>query len=417
MRVILLVNRGLMASSLNIHGGVWAQTPFLDSLAAESLVARKHFSEVANPGAVRGIWAQGLSHWPEGSVVRLFLGNQVSTCPDWPGLPQPKRLQPGLWKRPLQKEIEAARETPAKLIILETDFLLPPWEEELLTIGDPGPALDGSEEEDLDIEDEAAEGDEEEESQSSEEESNQEGVDSTDDEDSNKDEDSEEDEESDDEDRAELPPPPPQEPFALKEGPLDPDGPDFRRMQAARGVLLAAWDEELEAIYKLADEEWSGQSWALVITSDLGYPLGEADHVGPDPKRLLNQEHLWVPLVIHAPGVEPGSTVRDFTSHRTLSQWLAQAAAWTTLQPPIPPLEGAPMHLALCPEKTIAAIRSREATLIAPLEKEDPAPEEVRWYEQPEDCLECNDLASREVDRVAIALKQLAAIMKERNHP
>ena len=405
MRVLLLVNRGLMASSLNIHGGVWAQTPFLDSLAAESLVGRFHFSETPYDEEVRKIWSQGLKEWPAGSIHRFYIGERPETLPHWPGVKEPAALPPGRWRSPIQKAIQSAKSAQPIVIIVETDFLLPPWEEAALSLADPGPALDESEElpdveaelEPLDSASSDDMGDIGSFEQNSEEDSR-----GHEDDQELEEEEGEEEFEEDEEEEAPAAPEP-VAPVEFKLGPIDPEGADARRLQVGRALMLAAWDEEIESFYGMVDKSWAGSPWAMIVTSDTGFPLGEAGQVGQDEQRPLHQESLRIPLIIHAPGLEPGMALRELSDHGGLADWLAKARTWENRENPLPPFEGKPTHIARQGKgpNNWSALRTLDATLIAKTAHAEPSVDELKWYEQPEDLFEFNDLAQREPERVA----------------
>ncbi len=355
MRVILIVNRGMGAGCLNIHGGVWAETPFLDALAAESLVARHHFAETPSPSEISGIWLQGLKAWGKNAPFRMRVVD--------PKLPRPfpalisgaQELSPALAAKALSKAI--AKSGRDELLIVERGDLLLPWSEEILEVADPGPAL------------------------------------------------------------GEADPEEPTGPIGAQLGLVDPMGAQARRLQAARAEILTKFDSDLELIYNEVDNAWRGTPWALVVTSDTGFPLGEMGHVGPDPERPLSQEVLRIPLVIHTPLIEPGSACRDFTDHRSFADWLIRARDFRGAG--IPDLVGKSRHLArhLAPsekgEIRWDSLRDCNSTLIRranTLQEDDNC---LFWFRQPEDWHEVNDLANREPDACQVAAATLDGLLSQ----
>lgn len=340
MRVLLIVNRGMGAGCLNIYGGVWAETPFLDALAAESLVARHHFSESPDPGEISRIWLQGLKAWGKLAPFRLRIVDSKRP-PSVPGLISgAQELSPNLASKALSKAIAKAGRD--ELLIVERSELLWPWPGDILEVADPGPAL------------------------------------------------------------GEADPEEPTGPMEPAIGPIDPLGAHARRLQAARAEILTKFDSELELLYNEADKAWTGTPWALVVTSDTGFPLGEMGHAGPDPERPLSQEALRIPLIIHSPEIEPGSAARDFTGHKAFADWLARARDFHGNG--IPELVGENHHLSRYSAHSETGeirwdcLRDGNSTLIRKNDSSKEDGETLFWFRQPEDWHEVNDLANREPD-------------------
>lgn len=364
MRVLLIVNRGMGAGCLNIYGGVWAETPFFDALAAESLVARQHFSESPNPSEISRIWLQGLKAWGKSAPFRLRIVDPKLPKSEPALISGAQELSPTLAFKALSKAIaKAARD---ELLIVERSELLWPWPGDILEVADPGPAL--------------GEADPEEETG----------------------------------------------PMEPQLGPVEPLGALARRLQAARAEILTKYDSELELIYNEVDKAWQGTPWALVVTSDTGFPLGEMGYVGPDPERPLSQEVLRIPLVIHSPEIEPGTAVRSFTGHSALADWLVLARDFHGEG--IPDLAGEDHHLAHHTTKSETgeirwdSLRNGDSTLIRRIDSSEEEGETLFWFRQPEDWHEVNDLATREADACQEASEHLDALLNpgangEPGHP
>ncbi len=355
MRVLLIVNRGMGAACLNIYGGVWAETPFLDALAAESLVARHHFSETPDTAEISQIWLQGLKAWGKLAPFRLrILDTKVPKAV--PSLISgAQELSQTLALKALAKAIsKAARD---ELLIVERTELLWPWPGDILEVADPGPAL--------------GEADPEEETG----------------------------------------------PMEPQLGPVDPMGALARRLQAARAEILTKFDSELELIYNEVDKAWHGTPWALVVTSDTGFPLGEMGWAGPDQERPLSQEVLRIPLIIHSPEVEPGLASRDFTGHRALADWLARARDFH--EKGIPEVVGDDHHLSRhsthseTGEIRWECLRDGDSTLIRRTDSLKEEAETLFWFRQPEDWHEVNDLANREPDACQEASENLDELLSQ----
>ena len=340
MRILVILSREMGADCLNIYGGLWAETPFLDALAAESLVGRHHFSETPEESALSKIWLKVLTAWGKSAPFRVSILPQGGKLPKASLFSGAQELSKSVAKKALSKAI--AKAALDELLLVEKNDLLWPWPTELLATLDPGPAL---------------------------------GEEATEEELS---------------------------PLCPQLGPIDPLGSVARRLQAIRAQLLKEFDKELEEIYEEVDKAWAGSPWALVVTADVGFSLGEVAHVGPDPSRPLSQETLRIPLVIYSPDLEPGLSVRSFTGHGTLAQWLVLAREHKG--PGIPPIVGLPQHLAQVKTKKGQwfALRDCHTTLIR---CEENGPEGAtggdntyEWYRQPEDWHEVNNLAVRESD-------------------
>ncbi len=340
MRILVILNRGMGAGCLNIYGGVWAETPFLDALAAESLVCRHHFSETPDGPDISKIWLKALKAWGKSAPFR------ISILPKGGKLPRPslflgaRELSKTLSKNALSKAIANAAHD--ELLLVEKNDLLWPWPAEFLATLDPGPAL-GEEDPEEEV-----------------------GV------------------------------------LNPQCGPIDPLSSVARRLQFARAEILKGFDKDLEEIYEEVDKAWAGSPWALVVTADVGFGLGEMGHVGPDPSRPLAQEALQIPLVIHSPGLEPGVTVRNFTCHDSVAEWLSVAKYHRGTG--IPELFGRPQHLAQTKTEKAnwTALRDGHSTLIRCEENGQQADTGggliQEWYRQPEDWHEVNNLAIRETD-------------------
>ncbi len=353
MRVLVILNRGMGAGCLNIYGGVWAETPFLDALAAESLVCRHHFSETPIGPDISKIWLDALKAWGKSAPFRVSIlppGGKLPIASLFSGAME---LSSNLAKKALSKAIAKAAQN--ELLLVEKNDLLWPWPPALLATPDPGPALG----EEANLEDAS--------------------------------------------------------PFCLEMGPVDPFGPVARRLQFARAEILKEFDKELEEIYEEVDRAWAGSPWALVVTSDAGYGLGEVGHVGLNPVRPLSQETLRIPLVIHSPGLEPGVSVRTFTGHGSLGKWLVLARDHR--ESGIPSLFGQDQHLSQATNEKghWSALRNSHSTYIRCEEnRADDATlggTTQEWYRQPDDWHEVNNLAIRESDACQIMGEALDKIL------
>ena len=286
MNVIVFCLRGCLAGWLGAYGNEWVATPNLDRLAAESVVFDRHISECSTPEAANAAW---LPHGPPpGSVLIRANHPETDSPPEfyagWSEVfdarpreedasPQDEllRVLPNVLR---QMESRAAGFIPAgldatspagmnpaaRLIWIEIDRLLPPWD----VSQDVFEAYIADEDEEIEK----------------------------------------------------------IEPLADPElGSFDTsDAAAWEWLHASFAAVVTALDAELGAAFEILRERGLDKSATWVLTSDYGLPLGEHGIIGPEGSEL-HEELVHVPLIVRKPdAADAGRRVADMTRPGSLTE-------------------------------------------------------------------------------------------------
>jgi arylsulfatase A-like enzyme len=422
MRAIVFVLRGCPVGWLGAYGNEWVGTPNLDRVAAEGVVFDRHVSDRPDPDAAGAAWlgspAPSLLDSLRTAGVRTVLvrANHPDTDgPDWfyAGWGEVFDARPREGdKSPLDTLIgsfpallDRLADAPQFLLWVEIDRLLPPWvvkpdvfdayfrddEDEEPADEDEGP--DAEEEEEEDEETDEPEADDIEELLPGE-------TEFVDDED---DEDEEDEEESPEPEPAREPVPPWSDPPA---GPFDNrDRAAWEWLHCSFAAVVTSLDAELGLLFGELRGRGLDQSAAWLITSDLGYPLGEHGQIGVH-RPWLYEELVHLPLILHLPGgAEAGRRVPGFTQPPDIRPTLLDLFGLSTDAPSLLPLargEGESHRASVVTQLETddaaeAAIRTAEWAYLLPLRVPEGETREPQLYEKPDDRWEVNDLRTRNI--------------------
>jgi arylsulfatase A-like enzyme len=403
MRAIVFVLRGCPAGWLGAYGNEWVGTPNLDRLASEAVVFDRHVGDCPDPDAAGAAWLGGRHQVPpiggEAPVCAARLIEQLRTAgvptvlvranhPDTDAAPsfyagwdevfdaRPSagdRSPLDALIRSLPSVLDKLGDAPRFLLWVETDRLIPPWD----VRQDVFEAYVG----DVDQEDEGEAEDEGDE---------------------------------DEDDRLEPEPAEPVTPFAdPPTGPFDRD--DLAAWEWLRGTFAAVvttLDAELGAVLDELRSRGLDQTAAWLVTSDLGYPLGEHGQVGLY-RPWLHEELVHLPLALRFPAAaEAGRRVSAFTQPADLFPTLLELLG---AELPAEPVHGhslipmatgkaATVREYACSGLVLGsaaewAIRTPDWALLLPRpQPEGDPPREPQLYEKPDDRWEVNDLRPRNVE-------------------
>jgi arylsulfatase A-like enzyme len=458
MRAIVFALRGCPAGWLGAYGNEWVGTPHLDRLASEGVVFDRHLSDSPDPDAARAAWLTGRPQIPSGGETPA--APQATEPGEGRGLPPPgnellstlratgvrtvlvRANHPDTdaappfyagWDevfdarpraeddspldaliRSLPSVLDRLGQVPRWLVWVETDRLVPPWDvrQDVFEayIEDPG-----EEDEPVDEEDEDAEEPDADEPDDREEVGD------------NGDESDEEESAADDEPAGPVTPwaDPPTGPFDRS------DLAAWEWLHRTFAAVVTSLDAELGAVFEELRTRGLDQTAVWLVTSDLGYPLGEHGQVGLY-RPWLHEELVHLPLVVRLPGAaEAGRRVPAFTQPADLFPTLL---ALFGAEPPREPVHGHDLLPLLHGQaKTVReyacsglalngaaewSIRTPDAALLLP----GPAPEgdpprEPMLFEKPDDRWEVNDLRPRSVERAEQLEELLRKSAAAAQHP
>ncbi|MBA4189090.1 MAG: hypothetical protein C0467_13915 [Planctomycetaceae bacterium] len=439
MKAIVFVLRGCPAGWLGAYGNEWVGTPNLDRFAAEAVLFDRHISDRPDPAAASAAWLGGVL--PSGSRLNealrtanvrtmLVRANHPDTDgPDWfyagwaevfDARPEAEDNSPlDALTRALPSLLERFAAEPTALLWIEIDRLLPPWD----VPQDVFEAYLGrdTDEDEEDAEDDDGEDGEDEDEADSEEDEDEEDVTELEDA-----------EDAADEPEAVTEPPPttnvqppapvpqippwfdpPTGPFAL----TDPDA--WEWLHSSFAAVVTALDAELGQVFDQLQSAGLDQSATWVLTSDLGYPLGEHGQIGLH-RPWLHTELVHLPLVVRLPGAaEACRRVTGFTQPPDLFPTLldlfgvkptegmsllplARGEAESTRTQAITELElnGA----------TEIAVRMADCAFLLPVKVPEGEKREPMLFDKPDDRWEVNDMRARKIDHA----DELEAKLRER---
>jgi arylsulfatase A-like enzyme len=395
MSVIVFVARGLPAGWVGAYGNEWVDTPTLDRLAAEGVTFDRHLSDCPDPAAAGRAWLTGRhqvpplggEHSTEVPAPVLLEALRAAGAPtvllraNHPDTDGPPSFYAG-WAEVFDARPDADDASPFDaglralpglldrlpadgrwLLWVETDRCVPPWDvpqavfEAYVDDGDDlGSAADADE----------------------------------------------------------VPPfaDPPIGTFDRS----DPAALDYLHRTFA--AVVTKFDDELGRAFEIFRSRGLDRSAAWVVTSDLGYPLGEHGQVGPH-RPWLHQAVVQVPLLLRLPGAEEaGRRVAAITQPVDLTPTLLALLGATGRTGDgsdlLPLVRGGVDRLR--PEACSGwvvngvgewALHTADRLLILP--GPQPVREEraVQLYEKPEDRWEANDLRGREIARADELEEQL----------
>jgi hypothetical protein len=391
MKIVLFLLRGCSAQWLGTYGNEWVGTPHCDHLAHEGIVWDRYFADIVDPLEQRQrlipwLYALQAAHIPT-LVVRAHAQEQdfpASYYDAWAEVfdarpvPDHSPLRPVLdaWPQLLQRFHHQSH----GLICVEIGRLLPPWDvpQEVFSAY-------------LDLEETASE--------------NQTNHPSSDGSLASTD--------APNEDTGAPQSAPNCEPILpCTDPPLGPfdhkDDIAWQWLHTSYAAVVTTLDAELgQACEILRQHQWDQQA-VWILTSDLGFPLGEHGWIGWD-RPWLYQEVVHLPLIMRLPqGALSGRRLRAWTQPldlwTTIAQWLGYPL---TLQSPgrslLPLLQdNAPDQLR---DEVIsywqsnglaeAAVRTDDWTFLLPLRTPEGEDRPPQLYARPEDRWEVNDLRPR----------------------
>ncbi|MEJ5274751.1 MAG: sulfatase/phosphatase domain-containing protein [Thermogemmata sp.] len=209
-------------------------------------------------------------------------------------------------------------------------------------------------------------------------------------------------------------------------GPFDTtDEAAWQWLHASFAAVVTTWDAEIGAAWDYLRQHPLQQEALWILTSDLGFPLGEHGRVGWD-RPWLYEEVVHLPLIIRLPGADQGGRrVSALTQSADLLATLADAFLGLVQ----PSLEGQSL-LPLLQRQAFSgrqevisywemeyaaevALRTDTWSFLWPIRT--PAGEE-RWpqlYAKPEDRWEVNDLRSRQLTQAEIYEARLREWIQE----
>lgn len=402
MRTIVLILRGCPAGWLGPYGNEWVVTPHLDQLASESVVFDRHISDRPDAAGACRAWMGGNPSLVEQLRIRgiptvLVRANHPDTdAPNWfyaawtevfDARPQDDDDSPlDSLLRILPALLDRLSNQPDYLLWIEIDRLLPPWaisrdvfnaylQHEMIG-EEPLQADDVGEDETESPDDELAA-----DSQSS----------TTDD---------------------------VIEPLSNPQtGPFDASDPDaLAWLSTSFGSVVTQLDSELGSVFGLFRERGLDQSATWILTSDLGYPLGEHGQLGVH-RPWLHEELVRLPLIARLPGgLEAGRRIQVFTQPPDVAATLLRLFEAGSGQGGLLGLaRGGSEQLRAYAISTLdlgiaaeSAIRTDEWAYLWPRKVPEGEMREPLLFQKPDDRWEVNDLRAR---NVAVA-DELESILK-----
>ena len=409
MNTIVFVLRGCPVGWLGAYGNEWVATPNLDRVAAESVVFDRHVSDRPDPDAARAAWLGGAPALPVLSSLRaagvktvLVRANHSDTDgPDWyyaawgevfDARPMEDDLSPlGTLTRELPGLLERLVSSGPFLLWIETDRLLPPWDvrqdvfeayfdDEEVSAGvnpDDDDVEEIEEEASIDATESAATRDEQVESAAT------------------------------PPDRSDSEVVTPW--FDPPTGPIDANDPDaLEWLHSTFAAVVTSLDAELGVLFGQFKSQGLDRSAAWLVTSDLGYPLGEHGQIGLH-RPWLHEELVHVPLMVRLPAAEEAlRRVAAFTQPPDIASTILDLFG---LKPADSPslLDLARGSAALSRGHAVTrlevngaaegAFRTEEWTYLLPLRVPEGEERQPQLYANPDDRWEVNDLRSRNVSR------------------
>ncbi|GIW85401.1 MAG: hypothetical protein KatS3mg107_1061 [Gemmataceae bacterium] len=210
-------------------------------------------------------------------------------------------------------------------------------------------------------------------------------------------------------------------------GPFDTtDAAAWQWLHASFAAVVTTWDAEIGTAWDYLRQHPLQQEAIWILTSDLGFPLGEHGRVGWD-RPWLYEEVVHLPLIIRLPGADQGGRrVSALTQSTDLLATLAEAFLGS-----VPPTIEGQSLLPLMQRQLFSgrqevisywemehaaevALRTDSWSFLLPLRI--PAGEE-RWpqlYAKPEDRWEVNDLRPRQLTQAEIYEARLRAWIQQR---
>jgi len=415
MQAIVWILRGCPAGWLGAYGNEWVGTPQLDRIAAEGVVFDHHISDQPSPTGACAAWLGGPS--PTGPRVLdalrsagvrtvLVRANHPDTdLPDWfyAGWDEVFDARPQAEDRsPLAALLHHLPELldrlgPSNYLLwIEIDRLLPPWEV-------PHEVFEAY------VEDEA--GTDEDSPPPTESAVTEEPHHPADDDQPATADASEAAHEPPDTERITPWTDPPTGWFDA--GDLD----AYDWLHSSFAAVVTTLDAELGRLFQLLRDRGLDRSAVWLITSDLGYPLGEHGQIGLH-RPWLHEELVHLPLVLRWPGgAEAGRRVWGLTQPPDLAPTLLDCFGLT-------PTEG----LSLLPlargqavsprtqaisrlewgEAAEAALRTAQWAYLLPLRVPPGEQRQPQLYQKPDDRWEVNDLRFRTIERA----EELEALLR-----
>ncbi len=210
-------------------------------------------------------------------------------------------------------------------------------------------------------------------------------------------------------------------------GPFDTtDAAAWQWLHASFAAVVTTWDAEIGTAWDYLRQHPLHQEALWVLTSDLGFPLGEHGRVGWD-RPWLYEEVVHLPLIIRLPGADQGGRrVSALTQSTDLLATLADAFLGS-----VPPtiegqsflplvqrqsFSGRPEVISFWEMEHAAEVALRTDTWSFLLPLRTPAGEE-RWpqlYAKPEDRWEVNDLRPRQLTQAEIYEARLREWIQQR---
>jgi arylsulfatase A-like enzyme len=406
MKAVVLVTRGLQAAYLGCYGNAWIDTPALDALAAEGVVFDQHFADAADPEGARRAWRTGhldISGQPrvpiapdlldvlrERSVFMSLIVDRSRPAPaefetGWDDVAYAEADAEG---SALEVALDIARATLAELaersnwlLWLDLASVLPPWETPREFVE---PYFEeGGDEDEEDRED----GDEERED--------------------GEEEEVEETEESEDVNEEAAPLTPLAQP---PKGPIDPaDDELFFRIQSTCAGAVSWLDAAVEQLRDALREAGVEREMLIIVTSDVGLPLGEHGIVGSE-QAPLQEEVIHVPLIVRLPeAAEAGRRVAALTQAVDLAPTLAEAfgaalpgsdgqSLWPLMRGQIEKVRDHAIAMARHGNEAQWCLRTPEWAFLLPASRTD-GEQQARLYVKPDDRWEVNDVRQHHVER------------------
>jgi hypothetical protein len=343
MNVVVVAAHGLNAHWLGPYGNEWVTTPALDALAAESIVFDRHFAGTPSAAGFATDTAPIVNQPGRFKILVDDRRNPIPTPHDWDVVIRPpagSSEPPGeLLRTAVRDALKQLKDRAGRLLWIDTDRLLPPWDLEYETYQHYAETTGGFTDDSPDAED--------------------------------------------------LPEPTDTPPT----GWIDVE--DRRLWHQIRNSFAAAvssFDAELGQLFEDFRRAGLDQSAPWVVTSGFGHPLGEHGVVGTAGSRM-HVELTHLPLIVRIPGVrsrraaaftQPSDLAaliennppkgRDFVVSRIGAEVAIRTADWTFL-----PATDRPARLYVRPDdiwevNDVAARHPDECDRLAAVIPQEPIP-------------------------------------------
>jgi arylsulfatase A-like enzyme len=408
MKVILFLLRGCHAGWFGTYGNEWVGTPHCDRLAHEGIVWDRHFADLVDPiqqrqrlmSLVRTLRTEGVVT----ALVRTHDQTHDFPAPFYEAWEYLFDARPKVGHSPLRPFVECwprildqLANFPRLFLCVDFGRLLPPWDvpHEVFTAY-------------LDLEETTAPGvlNEAEQVSAMEEHqpfppSLQESVETAD---------------------TEAIPPCTEPPVGAFD---NTDDTAWQWLHASFAAVVTTWDAEIGEAWDYLRQHPLQQEAIWILTSDLGFPLGEHGRVGWD-RPWLYEEVVHLPLIIRLPGAHQGGRRVPILSQATdllatlREGFLGGAPSVGEGQSLMPIVQGKAhpgrqevISFWEMEHAAEVALRTDNWSFLLPLRTPAEEERQPQLYAKPEDRWEVNDLRSRQLAQADLCESRLREWLRE----